>query len=292
MAPVTPPAHHPTRPPVVSQQEAGQDRRARWWTGGGRGHCGREFATGCCLDARDRCKTHSTRRQHKGGGKGGGNKPSQTADRPKPPPNKKPENKKANTDKKRTHKPFGLTEEETPNRTQKHRKKPGGKGHAVYRKSMKEKNASKWTVMSSVVPKTETRKQKNTEKTASNSSRRSQSTAEKNKSRHSLRSHPENRKKKIIRREPNPRNNIETTRPISCRATFGNTASFVSGVCLTAQDSILQPQKLAVHEGRRGPWDTPVTLEGRFRGERHREAPKGLPASPTAPKPQKPEKRP
>ena len=36
----------------------------------------------------------------------------------------------------------------------------------------------------------------------------------------------------------------------------------------------------------------PVTLEGRFRGERHRKAPKGLPASPTAPKPQKPEKIP
>ena len=178
MAPVTPPAHHPTRPPVVSQQEAGQDRRARWWAGGGRGHCGRGFATGCCLGARDRCKTHNTSRQPRGGGgeKGRGDKPSQTADRPKPPPNKKPETRK-NRPRQKHKQALWPTEKQKPKKTT--TGKTRGESHAVYRKSMKEKTASEMIVKSSVVPKQKPGKQKNTEKTASNSSRRGQSNSRK-----------------------------------------------------------------------------------------------------------------
>ena len=158
-----------------------------------------------------RCKRQMQDAQHKqatqgggGGKKGRGDKPSQTADRPKPPPNKKPETRKTDPDKNNKQ-AIWPTEKQKPKKTT--IGKTRGESHAVYRKSMKEKNASEMIVKSSVVPKQKPGKQKNTEKTASNSSRRSQSPAERNKSRHSLRSHPENRRKEI-RREPNPRNNI------------------------------------------------------------------------------------
>ena len=134
MAPVTPPAHHPTRPPVVSQQEAGQDRRARWWTGGGRGHCGRQ----CAILVLPRCKREIQDAQHKqaaGGGGGGrgeggkGDKPRQTADRPKPPPNKIP-NKIINTyalQTKNPNTPFGLRER-TKRPTKRNTGEPRGVG--------------------------------------------------------------------------------------------------------------------------------------------------------------------
>ena len=117
MAPVTPPAHHPTRPPVVSQQEAGQDRRARWWAGGGRGHCGRGFATGCCLGARDRCKMHNTSRQHRGGGeKGGGtNQAKPQTDRNRHRTRSQKPGKKTNTNKNRQA--IWPTEKQKPKKT-------------------------------------------------------------------------------------------------------------------------------------------------------------------------------
>ena len=166
MAPVTPPAHHPTRPPVVSQQEAGQDRRARWWAGRGRGHCGREFATGCCLDARDRRKTHSTRRQHKGGGKGGGEQAKPNRGPPKTATEQKTRERESKHRRKKPNTqaiwPYGRRNTQPNNKnTGKH---PGGKGHAMSRKSMLRSNASEMIMKSSVVPKQKPGKQKNTEK--------------------------------------------------------------------------------------------------------------------------------
>ena len=159
MAPVTLPAHTPARPPVVSQQEAGEDRRARWWAGRGRGHCGRHRQVECMQDsARVRCKTHSTSRQHKGGG-GRRGRGQGGRDRTKPQATRtrthtrKPE--KPEPTKRRTNKPFGLRKNKKPNQ-----KTPGGESHAGHRRSMKEKNVPKWTVMSSVVPETKTRETK------------------------------------------------------------------------------------------------------------------------------------
>ena len=135
-----------------------------------------------------RCKRQMQDAQHKkatqgGRERGGGNKtkpnrrPTETATEQE---TQKPETGKQKPTKHRTNKPFGLTEEETPNRKSRNTGKTRGeRPRRVQEVDVEEKNASEMIVKSSVVPKQKPGKQKNTEKTASNSSRRSQSTAEK-----------------------------------------------------------------------------------------------------------------
>ena len=210
MAPVTLPAHHPARPPVVSQQEAGEDGRARWWAGRGRGHCGRQCAIMLLpmqeTDARCTAQASSTRGE--GGRGGGGDKPSQTAEPTETTTKQKPQKSETQTPTNSEPKQaIWPTERTKTQQKTKHRKNPGGRSHAVYRKSMLRSNASEMIVKSSVVPKTKNRETKKQKKQPATAVVEVSRTAEKNKSSHSLRSHPEEREKEI-RRGPNPRNNI------------------------------------------------------------------------------------
>ena len=239
------------------------------------------------------CKNKMQDAQHKQATQGGTNQAKPQAERTRNR-TKNPKTRNANNNKTaNTNKPLGLREKPKPNK-----KTPentgGGGSHAVYSESMKRANSSEVIVKSSVVPKKQKAgKQKtHTKKQPANRSRRSQSSSKKKQ----VESQPcaptpkRERERTSLGEDLAPKNNINTNRPISCRATWVRTASCVSGAYQTAQDSYEKPQKLSVQEGRRGPRDTPVTLEGRSRGERHREVPKDLPASPTAPKPQNPDK--
>ena len=159
-----------------------------------------------------RCKRQMQDAQHKQatqGGGGGKREGGQTK------PNRRPtetatEQEARNQEKEqtptKTNKPFGLRRNRNPRKQAP--EKPGGEGHAVCRKSMKEKNSSKWIVMSSVVPKTKKPgKQKNTEKQPATAVIEVSRTAEK---KHvvSQPALPPLRQKEEIGKELNPRNNI------------------------------------------------------------------------------------
>ena len=163
MALVTLPVHHPARPPDISQQEAGEGGRARWWAERGRGHCAGLNA--CKNEMQDAQHKQTTQGGEGGGGRGRGetNQAKPQADRTRNR-TKKTQNQKRNHQQNGEHKqaiwPTGETKIQQVN-TGKNR---GGGNHAVYRRATQKRNLSKVIVRNSVVPKNTKQGNKRTRK--------------------------------------------------------------------------------------------------------------------------------